>query len=380
MSNLCRIFSWFAKPLRSIGIQDRFRQRHGMPRESRRDHRTIWFYRNFRRLNGGVIKHSHYFEHVRCMPGFVPRITFDSKPANHLQSQQRERLWPAGESSVASRWEPERCDVLFLAGMDWSYVDQLDLNSLDIPRINLIQTLGHADKLRKTHQYLVRRAIRICVSEEIANAICATGQPSGPILTVPAGTDVRPFGSTVDGTPVGSEARRQPITIIGYKRPELAGALSRQLDAARIEYLLISEFIDRNAFFTLLCESRVVVCLPREREGFYLTALEAMASGCLVVTLDSIGNRGFCLHEENCLIAEHNSESLFQMTKRALTMSVGELACFHQRAKATVVQHSLEVERQRFHAVLGHVDRLWTADEDELSSLRSVIPSLRMPS
>ena len=31
-----------------------------------------------------------------------------------------------------------------------------------------------------------------------------------------------------------------------------------------------------------------------------------MASGCLTVTLDCVGNRGFCRHDENCLIAEHS--------------------------------------------------------------------------
>ena len=53
-------------------------------------------------------------------------------------------------------------------------------------------------------------------------------------------------------------------------------------------------------------------CLPRAEEGFYLPALEAMASGCLVVTLDCIGNRGFRRHDDNCLVAESSPESLFQ--------------------------------------------------------------------
>ena len=378
MLNLCRILHWFAKPLRSMEIEDRFGRRHGSPHEFPQA-RTIWFYRKFWRLSGGFLKHSHYFEHVHRMPGFVPKITFGMEPANELQNQQRQRLWPAGESGIVPRWKPKCRDVLFLNQADWSYVDQLELRSLDIPRINIIQGFGHVDKSRKTYQYLARKAIRICVSEEVADAICATGQPTGPVLTIPNGTDVRPFGSTGDALPIGYETRRQPITVIGYKSPELAGAFSRQLNSACIEHLLISQFIDRDAFLSLLDDSRIVVCLPREREGFYLPALEAMASGCLVVTVDSVGNRGFCLHEENCLIANRDSEALFRMTKRALTMSGGELGRFHQRAKATAAQHSLETERQKFHVILNNIDRLWAADEAELSSLRSVMPSLRMP-
>ena len=378
MSGLRRVFRWLATPSRSMAPENRLGRCHGAPRESEQV-RTIWFYRDFKRLNGGFLKHSHYFDHVRRMPGFVPRITFSREPANERQARERQRLWPAGDAGMAGRWEPKHRDVLFLAGIDWSYVDQMGLDSFDIPRINLIQHVRHADGFRKAYRDLARRAIRICVSEEVADAICATGQPHGPVLTIPNGIDIRPFESTGDGIPVGYEARRQPITVIGYKSPELAGALSRRLDGAGIEHLLVSRFIDRDAFLDLLGESRIVVCLPREREGFYLPALESMASGCLVVTLDCIGNRGFCLDKKNCLVAEHNPESLFQLTERALTMSAQERARLHQGAKATATRHSLESERRSFHAILAAVDRLWTTDEAELPSLRSVVPSLRMP-
>jgi glycosyltransferase involved in cell wall biosynthesis len=37
-------------------------------------------------------------------------------------------------------------------------------------------------------------------------------------------------------------------------------------------------------------------------EGFCLTALEAMASGCPVICTDADGNRDFCVDGENCLM------------------------------------------------------------------------------
>ena len=90
------------------------------------------------------------------------------------------------------------------------------------------------------------------------------------------------------------------------------------------------------------------MCLPLEREGFYLPALEAMASGCLVVTLDCIGNRGFCRHDANCLVAEHDPESLFRATRRVLAMAVPERERMHRQAGDTAAGHSLEAERSRF--------------------------------
>ena len=130
--------------------------------------RTVWIYRDYVRLFGGHVKHSHYFDHVRRMPGFAPRITFSAEPSNESQARERERLWPARHGVMAERWEPAGRDVLFLAGVDW---------------------------------------------------------------------------------------RSQPVTIVGYKSPELARTLSERLHAANIEHLPVCEFLDRSAFLELLGES-----------------------------------------------------------------------------------------------------------------------------
>lgn len=54
-------------------------------------------------------------------------------------------------------------------------------------------------------------------------------------------------------------------------------------------------------------------------EGFSLPIIEAMAAGCPVITTDSHGNRGFCHHEQNCIIVEQdNDEALAQAMSRLL--------------------------------------------------------------
>ena len=321
----------------------------------------VWFHRGHAALTGGQVKHSHYFDHVRRMPGFSPRITFSKEPANESRARERRQLWPADDGAMAERWAPTGRDVLFLEGADWPYLGENGLETLSNPRINLIQGVRHAHENLAPNLYrdLTERAIRICVSQEVADAISATGRPKGPILTIRNGVDVTPFDPVGEGSPAGYEKRRQSITIVGYKSPELARDLSERLDAGRIEHLLPTKFLDRSTFLALLAESRIAVCLPYAVEGFYLPALEAMASGCLVVTLDCIGNRGFCHHEDNCLIAERSPESLFRATKRALAMSVPERGRLHRRARDTAASHSLDAERARFHAILGDIDQLW---------------------
>lgn len=321
--------------------------------------RTVWFYRDFVQLTGGHLKHSHYFHHVRRMPRFAPRITFSAEPSSEPQARARARLWPAVDGVAAERWQPVENDILFLAGVDWRYLLGNARQALTHPRINLVQHVRHAHEGTELHGYLAERAVRICVSAEVADAIAATGRVNGPILAIPNGIDLMPFEVAERGAPAGFEGRRVAVTIVGYKSPALARGLSERLNALSIDHRLFCEFMDRSAFLEGLARSRIVVCLPHAEEGFYLPALEAMASGCVVITLDCIGNRGFCRHEDNCLVTDPNPEALLQATRRALLMSDTERASMHRRARDTVVGHALDVEGERFHAILGDIDHLW---------------------
>ena len=321
--------------------------------------RSVWFHRKYARLNGGRVKHSHYFDHVARMPGFTPRIAFSGEPPNEALARECAERWPAGDGGAVERWAPGRGDVLFLAGLDWRFLSSWGLGDLPHPRINYVQHVRHAHDGTELHRYLAQRAVRICVSQEVADAIAATGRVRGPIVTIPNGVDLSPFDSADDGSPTGFEARPTAVTIVGYKRPGLARDLSARLDAEGIEHRLLADFLDRGAFFDRLAGSRVAVCLPNAEEGFYLPALEAMALGCLVVTLDCIGNRGFCRDEWTCLVEEPDADSLCEGVKGALRMAAPERGRMHRHARDTVVRHSLESERARFHEVLGDVDRLW---------------------
>lgn len=321
--------------------------------------RRVWFHRGLAPLGGGQVKHSHYFEHVRRLPGFAPVITFSRTPPSAFHARERHQLWPAAEEERAKRWAPEAGDVLFLAGGDWRYRAECGLEGSAHPRINLIQGLEHAREGSALYTYLSERAVRICVSWEVAAAIAATGRTKGPVLTIPNGTEVAFFEADEGGSPVGYAARRCAVAIIGYKRPELARSLSERLVAEGIDPCLRTELQGRSEFLDLLAESQVAVCLPHAEEGFYLPALEAMASGALVVTLDCIGNRGFCHDHWNCVVAEPGPGSLHRAVRRILGMTAFERDRMHTRARYTAARHALALERERFHAILGDIDRLW---------------------
>ena len=320
--------------------------------------RTVWFHRQYERFQGGHVKHANYFEHVARLPGFERRIAFTEVAGDAALQRQREELWPASNEERVAHWQPRERDLLFVAGTDWRYLAARGLEDGPNPRLNLIQHVRHAHEGTELHGYLANRAVRICVSAEVAEAITATGRVNGPVFTIPNGTDCTPV-EPAERRDEAFGARAEPITIIGYKCPELAKSLSQRLAGGGIAHRLLVDFLDRGDFLGLLRRTRVAVCLPREEEGFYLPALEAMAAGCTVVTLDCIGNRGFCRDDDNCLVAAAEADALADAVRTAATLPPAKRKRLQSSAVATVRAHSLDAECQRFHAILRDIDRLW---------------------
>lgn len=320
--------------------------------------RTIWFHRHYERFQGGHVKHANYFEHVARLPGFERRIAFTEFSGNPARQRQRRELWPAAAGERVADWQPQARDLLFVAGTDWRFLAARGLEDGSNPRINLIQHVRHAHEGTELYGYLGNRAVRICVSAEVAAAITATGRVNGPVFTIPNGTDCAPV-EPGDVYEDAFDARPEPVTIIGYKRRELAKSLSRRLETGGVAHRLVVDFLDRDDFLGLLRRTRVAVCLPRDEEGFYLPALEAMAAGCTVVTLDCIGNRGFCRHDDNCLVATADVDALCDVARTAATLPPTKRERLLASALATVGAHSLDAERRRFHDILRDIDGLW---------------------
>ena len=331
--------------------------------------RTVWFHRQYERLTGGHVKHAHYYGHAGCLPGHIRRILFAGRTqADRLASEQA-TLWPTTPDERVDRWRPGDRDILFLAGTDWRYIVRAGLDGIANPRINLIQHVRHGHVGTELHSYLVQRAVRICVSDEVAEAIRTTGRVNGAVFTIPNGTECSASPVDCRGT-VGFDERSETVAIVGYKRQDLAAALSGRLDEAGIAHITLDGFIDRDAFLGLLERTRVAVCLPRSEEGFYLPALEAMAKGCTLVTLDCVGNRGFCRNGYNCLVAEDDPARLARATMKAVALPQPDRHRLHVNAAATVESHSLHEERRRFHELLLDIDRIWEGEPGTAASSR----------
>ena len=133
--------------------------------------RTVWFHRQYERLTGGHVKHAHYYGHVAGLPDHARRILFGGKPQTDRLAREQAALWPTASAERVEKWRPGGKDILFLAGTDWRYLARAGLDGAANPRINLIQHVRHAHVGTELHGYLNQRAVRICVSEEVAAAI-----------------------------------------------------------------------------------------------------------------------------------------------------------------------------------------------------------------
>jgi glycosyltransferase involved in cell wall biosynthesis len=308
--------------------------------------RQVLFYRDFRCLTGGHLKVWDYFNHVRSSPRhqawalFSPGSVWD-----------QENPWRQCREQVISHL-PDDIDLWFVGGTDWLALDQLAPGRVGKrPVINLIQHLTHADPLNPRYQFLARPAVRICVSEEVAKAICATGRVNGPVFTIPNGLCLPDLGPL-------PKVRDIDMLVVANKAPAFGAQVATRLWIPGRRVLLVDRQLPRTEFLGLLTRARVTVFAPNLLEGFYLPALEGMALGTLVVSADCVGNRSFCLPGVNCLRPAFTEESVVCAAETALALEPAQAAQLTGQGLATATAHSLEAERQAFIQVLQDVDTL----------------------
>ncbi len=308
--------------------------------------RRILFYRDLRNFSGGHLKVYHYFQHLLQSERYTPRIAFGP-----------DTVWDefnpwSGQREQVVDWDPERTDLVFLAGKDWEYALAHGLEASGRPVVNLVQHLRHADPEQPLRRYLGRRALRICVSAEVAEAIGGTGEVNGPVITIPNGIEVAPLPDDfASATPPGS-AGREPVLILATKQTDFARAVDDGLRREGVTTRLHDRFIPRKEFLARLGRHALVVCIPDPEEGFYLPALEAMERGAFVVCPDCIGNRSFCLDGVTGYRPAHDVAAIVAATLRARELPDTAFAAMRLRGRERAEDHSLAGEAERFLAAL----------------------------
>lgn len=311
--------------------------------------RIVLFHRKYRRFHGGHLKVWHYFNHVLAAPGFDARVHFDIN-----SSWDSSNPWAQTPDRVIASVNGMTLDALFVAGRDWQRLDRLGLLDRGIPVLNLIQHVRHAEDWSIQSDYLDRKAIRLCVSPEVAAAVEEVGS-RGPTVVIPNGMDVPLIDAAV------RHERPLDLLIAGLKQPVLAARAARHLAASGRSIEVLTEQVPREQFLESMRRARVTLFLPNKNEGFYLPALEAMALGAIVVCPDCVGNRSFCLPGINAFRPAFQFDDIVRDVEQALTLPEPAATALLNNAGDTARQHSLEAERARFGQVLANLDALWAS-------------------
>lgn len=303
------------------------------------------FRRDYSGFSGGHLKLRDYFDHTSLLPGFRPIIFFtDSSSWDACNPWSGDRASLLAKGQFAGTWAPNEADIVFAEGMDWTAIP----SDLPVPVINLVQGLRHADPEDPRHAFLGRPAIRICVSNEVADALRDTGKVNGPIHSIAACIDRRVL-------PPANAAQDIDVVIAGLKQPRIAERLSENLSSRGIAHVCLTTQLPRPAYLQTVARARVAVLLPMPREGFYLPALEAMALKALVVCPDCVGNRGFCVGGLTCLRPAYELEAIEGSVVEALGLSSVQREQLLAAAMHQVADHDLQKERAAFHRILSRI-------------------------
>lgn len=331
--------------------QTRAQAIHASPwRTAATSKRTVLFYRDFRGFTGGHLKVWHYFNHVRHSTDYQPQIAFSADTV-----WNDDNPWLSIRNQALDAWDAKQADTLFLAGMDWEALSEAQRRAPPKPVLNLIQHVRHANPREPLYQYLAHRAVRICVSEPVTQALQATRRVNGPLFTIPNGLDYAEASLPRKSW----EARNLDLLIVGIKQPALAMQLHEQLKVSCQQMETLTHPLPRAVFLESLGNARITLFLPHVTEGFYLPALEGFALETLVVCPDCVGNRDFCLPGKNCLQPPYTVESLLHAIQQASHMTPQDRLALLETAQQTARQYSLTQERQLFLEILQQIETIW---------------------
>lgn len=310
----------------------------------------ILFFRDFQAFSGGHLKLWHYFQHLQAITNYEPSIYFTP---NSIWSEANP--WNAAKEKVLTSIQDIKPSLLFLAGLDWEILDQLNPIFKDsVPIINLIQHVRHSHPHDLRYRFLSRKAIRICASPDVQDALQNTGQVNGPYFTITYGLDYNNFPETIP-----FEKKDISLCIAALKQAPLGIKIKAKLEKIFPSIKLLTQPLHRKEFLNYINRSQITLFLPTLEEGFFIPALEGMKLQTLVICPDCIGNRSFCHDQYNCFRPEFKLESLLNSVHQACSLTPKQKNIILAHATITALQYNLAKEKTAFLTILNQVNHLW---------------------
>lgn len=298
----------------------------------------VWCYRDYRSFAGGHLKYFDYMNHIDAVKNLRTEIVFSPDTV-----WNKSNPWLGRPAKAEIPWDS--VDALFIAGRDWGIVPDVIRNDPPFPILNLIQGVRHADPTHELYRYLQFPATRICVSNEIKDAILDTGKVSGKVFAVPNGVD-----AALMPKPKPWASRKYKIGVFSLKNEKLGRDIQQALFPKDVQ--LFEKWMSRDQYLHEMSNCEISIFLPEKAEGFYLPALEAMGLQSLVVCPDCIGNRSFCIEDATAETPDYSVKAITNAAISLLDKTDDFKKARIERASEMFAAHSIERERSQFHQVL----------------------------
>lgn len=296
------------------------------------------FLRDYAGFTGGHLKYCDYLAHVADSDHFKPLLHI----THRSNEDELKTLLPPNIERVGL---PHPCDAIFIAGVDWKILDDNGQDTQNIPVINFIQHVRHADPSLPLFKFLKRPAMRICVSQQVADAIKATGEVNGPVYVVENGID--PNEMNKYRTP----EKNGKCLVAGLKDPKLAKNIGHKLEDLGIEHEVLTARMPRGDYLALIAKFEHAILLPHRTEGFYLPALEAMSLGVNVIMPDCIGARSFAIDKQTCTISTRSAKALADAVAKIIS-TPEHASRLRAEADKVVGNHDIKNERRKLFDIL----------------------------
>lgn len=292
------------------------------------------FYRDYQRYTGGHQKFKDYMQHIAELPNVDC----------HLYSKNTCDVMPNLFSSLPNVvideiYEPEKADVVFLAGMDWNAYLPKKTNGQKV--VNLIQHVRHGDRQNPLFEFLKHEALRICVSEEVRQAILP--HANGECVTITMGHTI----------PELNTEKQWDLYILGKKNPIFANKIEKWAKNQKLAVKADTGLVERDAVFDNLAKAKVALVLPNPTEGFFLPGIEAMGLSEHVVVPDCIGNRGYCEPYTNVTLCNYEETDCINAIWNALERLSTPMHKYEKfRGNRKARSYSINAEKRELQSLL----------------------------
>ncbi len=293
---------------------------------------NISFHRKFTAYTGGHQKVLDYLQHTLAYEGVKCHL--------YLQNESREDCIFSKLDKVdyQSNYDPSMAELVFLAGLDWrAYLPYLNEAQT---KINLIQHLRHADPTSEQFYFLQHKAIRICVSEAVRDAIAPFA--NGPCIYVPMGHTF----------PSIQKKQFCDLYVLAKKRPGIGRRIKAWGESKGLSVILHDELQPKQNVFEAMSGAKLTVLLPNKTEGFYLPGIEAAFYSEKVLMTDCIANREYANISSNLRLCDFSLDSIIAALEE-FCFSSELYSNFLEKTNVIRQKYSLEDERKQFHSLLS---------------------------